>query len=1012
MSTGNNRDVNYLVAKYSDDIANPSWNPNGTGEFSFVNCSVTAVVDEIGYIITDPKKDAIIGLPIVTNPSMVPAKLVDLDSPHYDLSSTVYGMKFGVNWKPNSKNSFIGEWVPATVSRDIWGRQIKNKLSDPMVQPIATQGSSRLTNIVWRDIEKSPILTKLHSIGDSLKLSVSVSLYLYTRPGKDVKFTYGNVSGTIGVASNEEPLNFVGDRVLLYNENFPGDTMTLPNGDSNLCKGEKTWMSTAYFNINRKPELTATVDFGNSIKIDPQGELCDFGNLYLAVIIKTVPKTVQVIRKIDYKNPNWYAETAGLNDFLLHSDHNDELPFAVVTMAGIDSLELSTHTNYPVCTATPAQNSQDSRICVFIVMEESRFNLRPMDHHVYRLEAGNDEEDKAVLRLRLRDYGKVPSTPLSVKLIPINNSPETMWNEKYLSVEHNPIETSDDGIAIFNFKADKSVGQPRKELGMDGIVQTLGYCVTYKDEANKDIDVCETTYTNQISFLVWDKTEYNEPIFWDEHIKPIFLQYERLYPAMRHILRLGEYEDIVKYQNIQLLKKAMDAKNYDHASYMPVSRDLSPSRRDMIIKWLNSPDHYRNWSHVQEVHYTPPEFCKNTNYELAKDQQSKGGELFKKMSLRGDEMLMKHFRLLSKTPSDINTGDQPFWFAEARENKHCTVPMLRRYLQKALVLEYSTIPPYLTAMYSIKAGENGEVYDVIRSVVMQEMLHMAQVANILIALGGRPIIDDKKYVPSYPGKLPAHVLPGLTVSLKKASPKHIYEVFMMIEYPHGEKDSGLDEDVEDQLTIGMFYKRIEECIKIVGDGVFCENNPKCEAMQLVWPWKVEHSSGTLHKVKDVKSALNAIDMIVEQGEGAGKQDPTYLDTKWLAHFYKFEELACKKRLHVKHKHDRSENFGFSNKEDIEFTADGVWPMRDNPSKEGIPYGTQVYHKARHFHAIYRSFLVKLQEVFDGNPDSIDDAVYLMESLQLHMKELMMLEIPSPPGWPKRTCGPVFDYDWE
>ena len=75
-------------------------------------------------------------------------------------------------------------------------------------------------------------------------------------------------------------------------------------------------------------------------------------------------------------------------------------------------------------------------------------------------------------------------------------------------------------------------------------------------------------------------------------------------------------------------------------------------------------------------------------------------------------------------------------------------------------------------------------------------------------------------------------------------------------------------------------------------------------------------------------------------------------------------------------------------------------------------------KARHFHYgdacashVGASWL-SLQEVFDGKPDSIDDAVYLMESLQLHMKELMMLEIPSPPGWPKRTCGPVFDYEWE
>ena len=152
-------------------------------------------------------------------------------------------------------------------------------------------------------------------------------------------------------------------------------------------------------------------------------------------------------------------------------------------------------------------------------------------------------------------------------------------------------------------------------------------------------------------------------------------------------------------------------------------------------------------------------------------------------------------------------------------------------------------------------------------------------------------------------------------------------------------------------------------------------------------------------------------MIIEQGEGAGKQDPTYMHTKWLAHFYKFEELACKKHLLVKHEHSRNEYVGLADDHNIEFTPEGVWPMRDNPSQKGIPHNTQVYHKARLFHQVYRGLLAKLQETFDGNPTAIDDAVYLMESLQLHAKVLMKLEVPSPPGWPKHTCGPVFDYEW-
>ena len=474
------------------------------------------------------------------------------------------------------------------------------------------------------------------------------------------------------------------------------------------------------------------------------------------------------------------------------------------------------------------------------------------------------------------------------------------------------------------------------------------------------------------------------------------------------ILRLGEYEDVVKPHNIHLLVKAMSL-DIEHPSYMPVTRDLSPSRVKMILEWLKSNNHYRNWSHVEETLYTPPQFCQDKSYAdttakqplelmLGKSDDEQNQYYNPKlMSLRGDDLLADKFLKLSLASS---TEDIPEW----KRDKQCNVNRLKRDLQDAVRLEFSTIPLYFTALYSLKDGHNVEVYNVIRSVVMQEMLHMAQAANILIALGGQPIIDSEDAVPHYPGGLPAGILPGLNVTLQKASPKYIYEVFMMIEYPQDEKDIGLD--AEKQLTIGEFYCQINRCILELGSH-FCKTK-KCLKMQLHWPWSQHYTTNALVQITDTKSALKAIEMIIEQGEGAGKQDPTYLDTKRLAHFYKFEELACKKHILVKHKHEEA---GFA-ADEIEFTAEGVWLMRDNPSKIGIPHNTQVYFKVKLFHQVYRSLLAKIQEMFDGNPDAIDDAVYLMESLQLHAKELMWLEVPSPPGWPKYTCGPVFDYEWD
>jgi hypothetical protein len=76
------------------------------------------------------------------------------------------------------------------------------------------------------------------------------------------------------------------------------------------------------------------------------------------------------------------------------------------------------------------------------------------------------------------------------------------------------------------------------------------------------------------------------------------------------------------------------------------------------------------------------------------------------------------------------------------------------YLQKAVELEHSTIPPYLTALFSLMPGYNDEIRNLIHSIVVQEMLHMTIDANILIAIGGHPQINSAGFVPQYPGPLP------------------------------------------------------------------------------------------------------------------------------------------------------------------------------------------------------------------------------------------------------------------
>src|SRR6187401_3090725 len=79
---------------------------------------------------------------------------------------------------------------------------------------------------------------------------------------------------------------------------------------------------------------------------------------------------------------------------------------------------------------------------------------------------------------------------------------------------------------------------------------------------------------------------------------------------------------------------------------------------------------------------------------------------------------------------------------------------LREHLQWAIELEHSTIPPYMCALYSLDPAGNREAAEVMRSILLEEMLHLVLVANILNAVGGRPRLDTPRMLPGYPRCLP------------------------------------------------------------------------------------------------------------------------------------------------------------------------------------------------------------------------------------------------------------------
>ena len=252
---------------------------------------------------------------------------------------------------------------------------------------------------------------------------------------------------------------------------------------------------------------------------------------------------------------------------------------------------------------------------------------------------------------------------------------------------------------------------------------------------------------------------------------------------------------------------------------------------------------------------------------------------------------------------------------------------LHVHLQNAVELEHATIPPYLTAMYSLVPGANEEIAAVLRDIVLEEMLHMNLSANVLIAIGGSPQINDPRFVPGYPGNLPMGIGKNLSVPIKAFSKDLVRDVFMKIEEPeHPIPVATLEAVLGPQYaTIGEFYAAIKGKLRDLGDGAFVAG-----AGRQVLSW---FGGDRVFPIVDVRSAERAIDIIVVEGEGT-RTDP-FESPGRPAHYYRFGEIYHGRKI-VKD----GDGFAYAG-EAIPFDEAGVYPMIDNPSATDFPPGSQA-----------------------------------------------------------------------
>jgi CDGSH-type Zn-finger protein len=330
------------------------------------------------------------------------------------------------------------------------------------------------------------------------------------------------------------------------------------------------------------------------------------------------------------------------------------------------------------------------------------------------------------------------------------------------------------------------------------------------------------------------------------------------------------------------------------------------------------------------------------------------------------------------------------------------VGSLRRHLQWAIELEHGTLPPYLCAVYSIKAGHNVAAAEAVHSVFMEEMLHLTLAANLLNAVGGSPRIDTPELLPRYPIHLP-HSNCAFEVPLQRFSPEAI-ETFLKIERPAPHGAVPADENYE---TIGQFYAAIREALeplaRTLGEAALFSGDRRRQVTDDLY----YGGSGRIIAVHDLESALAALEEIVEQGEGLdyqhvwdGDREMFHPEREEVAHYFRFQEIAAGRQ----YRRGDTPQSGPTG-EALTVDWDAVWPMRANPCSADYREGSEARVQLDAFNRSYCAVLHLLEESFNGSPRLLAVATGEMYALRQQAIELMRL----PSGDGETTVGPSFEY---
>jgi hypothetical protein len=522
------------------DAGDPSnWQPAGTGAWRLLDCEVTRHTRLDGSAATSPADDIAVGLAVREADDRASGKVVDLDTDQQGVSM-LYGLT--IRLVDEHGNALMrGEFEPAAFF------DLRFERSEGGGD--AGAGSyfqSVLTDVTWGDLSGSPCLQQLRQTSAPGVLSIRFITDGYRMDAQ--QRGYGRIVGTIGPYLAGEPRTFVLGRHL---EVVTGSGPRLKHTQAE-CVVDGT----------RRKVL---VDVGNVLKVDGDGDFVKVGELTLAAGDGAAAASLGAL---DYQDRGTYRTTAGI--------------FELPPGRTLTDTELTAATQQPLRLMLRSQGA--AAPTRFGAERGDGYYVRA-ERFVFRLDPGQSEHtDLFVTRFGVPVADATPQTTS----FPFSQEAQSPLPEVVAAAKTN---------AAGRARLTVTGVDPTNPRGfIDGQVYGI---VCWVAEFDPDLSAMVNLEGNHISVLMFDPVTVLAEPGWDD-VAPIFKQYGDLYPrphgpdpytvfdgfpSSHPVVNLADFQQVRSFA--RRINKALTFP-VEHPNHMPVTRDLSGGKRQLLLNWLSN----------------------------------------------------------------------------------------------------------------------------------------------------------------------------------------------------------------------------------------------------------------------------------------------------------------------------------------------------------------------------------------------------------------------------------------